>query len=382
MSGALAVGRGVAFFARRGTMRAAGRAQVLVSCATPPPKAPAAQQPSNHHQRRALVIANGKKKGFAEMLGDLTAPKDVGDFQGRPRLVKGKVTAKQHVPPHIKKPPYADSGILPDMSEAIQVHDAEQIEKMRRAGRLAAEVLDFAESIAKPGVTTDFIDQKVHAMIIENGAYPSPLNYGGFPKSVCTSLNECICHGIPDDTILMDGDIINIDVTVYLDGHHGDTSRTVFVGNVSDEVRALVRATDESLKAAIDVCKPGTPVRKIGATIHQIAEERGYGVVEKFVGHGVGREFHSGPTVRHHRNNDSGCLVLGQTFTIEPMLTIGKTKDETWRDGWTAVTADGKWTAQCEHTLLVVEDGVEILTASPKGLWGPLKALNREEKKV
>ena len=163
----------------------------------------------------------------------------------------------------------------------------------------------------------------------------------------------------------MDGDIVNIDVTVFLDGHHGDTSRTVLVGNVSEEVKALCKATDESLKAAIDICKPGTPIRKIGATIHALADERGFGVVEKFVGHGVGREFHSGPTVRHHRNNDSGELVLGQTFTIEPMLTIGKTNDVMWRDGWTACTKGGKWTAQCEHTLLVTDTGCEIMTLSP-----------------
>jgi methionyl aminopeptidase len=209
-------------------------------------------------------------------------------------------------------------------------------------------------------------------MTIENGAYPSPLNYGGFPKSVCTSLNECICHGIPDSTELQDGDIINIDVTVYLNGYHGDTSRTVRVGKTSAEVDALIDATDKCLMAAISVVEPGAPVRKIGAVIHALADELGYGVVEKFVGHGVGREFHSGPTVRHHRNNDAGTLRVGQTFTIEPMLTIGKTADAMWKDGWTAVTKDGKWTAQCEHTLLVTETGVEILTASPKGLWGPL----------
>ena len=328
--------------------------------------------------RRSFLVVTAKKKGFAaELLGALDAalPGEPELFQGRARLTKGKVSAKRHVPPEIPRPPYAESGFLPDMSERPQIHDAEGIERMRASGLLAAQVLDYAESLVKPGVTTDFIDRKVHEMTIDNGAYPSPLNYGGFPKSVCTSLNECICHGIPDDTVLLDGDIINIDVTVFLDGHHGDTSRTVLVGDVSDEVRALVKATDDSLKAAIDVCGPGVPIRKIGATIHALADERGYGVVEKFVGHGVGREFHSGPTVRHHRNNDAGSLVLGQTFTIEPMLTIGKTNDKMWRDGWTAVTADGKWTAQCEHTLLVVEGGVEILTASPKGLWGPLEAV-------
>ncbi len=185
MSGALAVGRSVVLFATRGVCRARG---VVASRATNSSSIgqPAAPGASPTPTRRSLTIARGKKKGFAEMLGDLAAPKDTGDFQGRPRLTKGKVTAKQHVPPHIAKPPYADSGFLPDMNENPQIHDAEQIEMMKKAGRLAAEVLDFAESIAKPGVTTDYIDQKVHKMIIDAGAYPSPLNYGGFPKSVCT----------------------------------------------------------------------------------------------------------------------------------------------------------------------------------------------------
>ena len=312
---------------------------------------------------RGFLTVDAKKKGFAELLSDIV-PKDE-DYNGRPRLEKGKVSAKQHVPNSIAKPPYADSGHLPNMNEEPQIHDAEGEEKMRAAGLLAAQVLDYAEQIIKPGITTDFIDQKVHKMIVDAGAYPSPLNYGGFPKSVCTSLNECICHGIPDTTELREGDIINVDVTVFLNGYHGDTSRTSRVGEVTDEVARLVDVTERSLAEAIKICKPGTPVRKIGATIHAIADEAGFGVVEKFVGHGVGKEFHSGPTVRHHRNNDPGVLVKGQTFTIEPMLTIGRTHDKMWRDGWTAVTADGKWTAQCEHTLLITDDGVEILTASP-----------------
>ena len=366
--------RGVASgpLARASVARASGQRSALSGGRLALPAAMARRPRDAPPGRPRTFVVTAGKKGFAELLGNLAAPKDEGDFQGRPRLTKGKVSAKQHVPPGIPKPPYADSGFLPDMSERPQVHDAEGIEKMRAAGLLAAQVLDFAESIVKPGITTDYIDRRVHKMIVDAGAYPSPLNYGGFPKSVCTSLNECICHGIPDTTELMEGDIINIDVTVYLDGHHGDTSRTVCVGKVTDEARALVDATDACLKAAIDACGPGVPVRKIGATIHALADERGYGVVEKFVGHGVGREFHSGPTVRHHRNNDPGTLVVGQTFTIEPMLTIGRTDDRMWKDGWTAVTADGKWTAQCEHTLLITEDGVEILTASPKGLWGPL----------
>ena len=370
----IAATRGVASgpLARASAARASGQRSALLGGHLALPAALARRPRDAPPGRPRTFVVTAGKKGFAELLGNLAAPKDEGDFQGRPRLTKGKVSAKQHVPPGIPKPPYADSGFLPDLSERPQVHDAEGIEKMRAAGLLAAQVLDFAESIVKPGITTDYIDRQVHKMIVDAGAYPSPLNYGGFPKSVCTSLNECICHGIPDTTELMEGDIINIDVTVYLNGYHGDTSRTVCVGKVTDEVKALVDATDACLKAAIDICGPGVPVRKIGATIHAMADELGYGVVEKFVGHGVGQEFHSGPTVRHHRNNDPGKLVVGQTFTIEPMLTIGRTDDRMWKDGWTSVTADGKWTAQCEHTLLITEDGVEILTASPKGLWGPL----------
>jgi methionyl aminopeptidase len=233
---------------------------------------------------------------------------------------------------------------------------------MRAAGKLAAEVLNYAGTLVRPGVTTDEIDVAVHAMIVAAGAYPSPLNYGGFPKSVCTSLNECICHGIPDSTVLQDGDIINIDVTVFLDGHHGDTSRTFLVGAVDAGAAALVEATTAALAAAIAVCKPGVPFKQIGATIHALADQGGYGVVPAFVGHGVGRMFHSGPTIVHCRNNEPGVMAVGQTFTIEPMLTLGSPKERFWPDEWTAVTADGSWSAQCEHTLLIVPGGVEVLT--------------------
>ena len=231
--------RGVASgpLARASVARASGQRSALSGGRLALPAAMARRPRDAPPGRPRTFVVTAGKKGFAELLGNLAAPKDEGDFQGRPRLTKGKVSAKQHVPPGIPKPPYADSGFLPDMSERPQVHDAEGIEKMRAAGLLAAQVLDFAESIVKPGITTDYIDRQVHKMIVDAGAYPSPLNYGGFPKSVCTSLNECICHGIPDTTELMEGDIINIDVTVYLDGHHGDTSRTVCVGKVTDEAR-------------------------------------------------------------------------------------------------------------------------------------------------
>ena len=321
-------------------------------------------------RRASSTKIEAKKKGFAEFL-NVAIDRERNEkswYNGRAPLKPGKYAPQVKVPAGILKPPYADDGHLPDYDDrVVQIQtEPEDVEGMRAAGRLAAEVLDMAEKMIVPGVTTtNDIDVAVHKMTIENGAYPSPLNYGGFPKSVCTSLNECICHGIPDDTVILDGDIINIDVTVYLNGYHGDTSRTIMVGTVTDEVRRLVETTERALDAAIAICKPGVAVRKIGATIHGIADEGKFGVVDKFVGHGVGKQFHSGPTVRHHRNNDPGTLKVGQTFTIEPMLTIGTTRDKMWKDGWTSVTADGKWTAQCEHTLMVTETGVEILTKSP-----------------
>mmetsp|Transcript_14020 Transcript_14020/g.48281 ORF Transcript_14020/g.48281 Transcript_14020/m.48281 type:complete len:350 (+) Transcript_14020:155-1204(+) len=299
----------------------------------------------------------GKKKG-AGMSG--TAGKGVV----RAPLTKGVVSPKRHVPEEIVRPPYAASGINPPFTDDLAVHDAAGVAKMRASCGLAARVLDMVAGIIEPGITTDYIDQKVHDMIVGAGAYPSPLNYGFFPKSVCTSLNECICHGIPDDTVLEDGDIINVDVTAYLDGYHGDTSRTFLVGNVSQQHVDLVSVTRESLELAIAVCGPGVPVNKIGHTIHAHADKHKLGVVREFVGHGVGQKFHCGPTVVHCRNRERGKMVENQTFTIEPMLTIGTTRGQMWRDEWTVTTADKKWTAQFEHTILITADGAEILTAS------------------
>ena len=242
------------------------------------------------------------------------------------------------------------------------------IVKMRAAGQLAARILDEAATLIVPGVTTDAIDALVHEATVAAGAYPSPLNYGKFPKSVCTSLNEVICHGIPDTTVLMEGDIINVDVTVYLDGYHGDTSRTFLVGAVDPEAAQLVEVTRQALEAGIAVCKPGAPFRAIGAAIHALADQHGFGVCSGFCGHGVGRAFHSGPTILHCRNSERGVMVAGQTFTIEPMLTLTKqgVNARMWGDGWTAVTVDGSWSAQFEHTLLITPTGVEVLTRSPK----------------
>ncbi|CAM6101320.1 unnamed protein product [Calypogeia fissa] len=313
---------------------------------------------------RLLIIAR-KKSGFAELFlnrRNEQQNKQSEAANGRPRLQRGRVSPRLPVPANIPKPPYVNSLQAPSFVEDIQVQDEEGIAGMKAAAKLAARVLNYAGTLVQPGITTDEIDKAVHQMIIENGAYPSPLGYGGFPKSVCTSVNECICHGIPDSRALLDGDIINIDVTVYLNGYHGDTSRTFYCGNVDDEAKQLVEVTGEALEKAISICGPGVEIKKIGKVINDIADKYNYGVVRHFVGHGVGKIFHSGPSVLHFRNNEPGRMVVNQTFTIEPMLTIGSIKDRMWSDNWTVVTEDGSLSAQFEHTLLITETGVEVLT--------------------
>ncbi|XP_021723880.1 methionine aminopeptidase 1B, chloroplastic-like [Chenopodium quinoa] len=280
----------------------------------------------------------------------------------RSPLRRGKVSPRLPVPDHIQKPPYVGSNKLPELSNEYQIHDSEGISHMRAAGELAARVLDYAGTLVRPSVTTDEIDKAVHQMIIDAGAYPSPLGYGGFPKSVCTSVNECMCHGIPDSRQLQDGDIINIDVTVYLNGYHGDTSKTYLCGNVNDAMKRLVKVTQECLEKGIAVCKDGASFRKIGKVISEHAEKHNYGVVDRFVGHGVGTVFHSEPIIYHHRNNHRGEMVEGQTFTIEPILTMGSIDCITWGDNWTAVTDDGRPAAQFEHSILITKTGAEILT--------------------
>ncbi|CAL9122975.1 unnamed protein product [Musa acuminata var. zebrina] len=280
----------------------------------------------------------------------------------RKLLQPGKVSPRLHVPDHILKPPYVNSHHTPGIASGPEIHDEMGKESMRASGRLAAQVLEYAGTLVQPGITTDEIDKAVHQMIVDNGAYPSPLGYGGFPKSVCTSINECICHGIPDSRALEDGDIINIDVTVYLNGYHGDTSATFFCGDVDEDAKKLVQVTRECLQKAILRCAPGVEFKQIGKTIHDHADKFRFGVVRQFVGHGVGRVFHADPVILHFRNNERGCMILGQTFTIEPMLTMGSTRSVIWDDNWTAVTEDGSLSAQFEHTILITENGAEILT--------------------
>ncbi|KAK3122964.1 hypothetical protein QOZ80_8AG0621180 [Eleusine coracana subsp. coracana] len=281
--------------------------------------------------------------------------------KGREPLRRGTISPRLMVPDHIPRPPYVGTESLPEVCPDRQMHDSESIGHMRAACELAARVLRYAGTLVKPSVTTDEIDRAVHQMTIDAGAYPSPLGYGGFPKSVCTSVNECNCHGIPDSRALQDGDIINIDVTVYLNGYHGDTSRTYLVGDVDKSAKQLVDVTEECMMSGISACKHGASFKEIGQRISEVAGKYGYSI-DPFVGHGVGRIFHSEPIIWHTYDYEPGFMVAGQTFTIEPTLSMGSTQCELWDDGWTAVAVDGSLSAQFEHTVLITADGAEILT--------------------
>jgi len=236
---------------------------------------------------------------------------------------------------------------------------------MKASGRLAAQVLDMIEPHLKPGISTLEINDLCHDFIIAHEAIPAPLNYRGFPKSVCTSINEVVCHGIPErKQVLKDGDIINVDITTIVHGYHGDTSRTFLVGNVKDHARKLVKVTKECLDLGIAEVAVGKRIGNIGAAIQAHAEKNGYGVVREFVGHGIGKNFHEDPQIFHYGERDKGTRIQeGMVFTIEPMINEGHWKTKVKRDGWTAVTVDGKLSAQFEHTIAVRQDGsVEILT--------------------
>ena len=239
---------------------------------------------------------------------------------------------------------------------------------MRETCLLAAKTLKFIEPHIKPGVSTEELNQLCHDFITQNGAYPSPLNYHGFPKSICTSRNEVICHGIPSaDDILKDGDIVNVDVTTYLNKFHGDTNRTFYVGKVSPEVRKLVEVTHQCMMAGIEIVRPGAHIGDIGAVIEEIAHSYGYSVVEEYCGHGIGREFHEEPQVVHVGIKGTGAKIKeGITFTIEPMINLGSKHCVLLEDNWTVITKDRKWSAQFEHTILVTKDGHEILTQLPE----------------
>jgi len=244
-----------------------------------------------------------------------------------------------------------------------EVKDEETIARMRIAGHLAAQARDEVGRNIRPGITTDALDAIAHEFICDHGAYPSTLEYRGFPKSICTSINEVICHGIPDSTVLQDGDICNIDVTVFIGGVHGDTNATFPVGEVSQEAALLIERTREATSRAIKAVAPGRPINVIGRVIESYAKRFDYAVIRDFTGHGIGTSFHSGLVIPHYDDPHADMLIVpGMTFTIEPMLALGTYDYEIWDDGWTVVTADRKLTAQFEHTLLVTNDGAEVLT--------------------
>jgi methionyl aminopeptidase len=276
-------------------------------------------------------------------------------------LHPGHLSPARQVPAHIVRPEYVGKP-APTLGEK-DVKDAETIAAMRIAGRLAAQALEEVGRNVAPGVTTDFLDKVGHEFLCDHGAYPSPLGYRGYPKSLCTSLNEVICHGIPDDTVVQDGDIVNIDITAYTGGVHGDTNATFLAGDVAEESRLLVERTKESMARGIKAVAPGRPLNTVGLVIEKYASRFGYGVVRDFTGHGIGKTFHSGLVVPHYDDpRNTVVMEPGMTFTIEPMLTLGTINYDVWRDGWTAVTKDRRRTAQFEHTILVTEDGHEILT--------------------
>jgi methionyl aminopeptidase len=283
------------------------------------------------------------------------------------RIRPGRLSPMRIVPPEIPRPPYADGPVVRWAEPRVKSPDV--IARMRRACRAAAEILAEAGAAVAPGVTTDELDALVHDITIARGGYPSPLNYGSenpYPKSVCTSVNEVICHGIPDDRPLVEGDIVNLDVTIYLDGVHGDCNATFSVGEVDEVSQRLIAVTRECLERAILQVGPDRPFNLIGKAIEEHAHANKFGVVRDFVGHGIGEQFHTDLQIPHYYEPRlTTVMETGMTFTIEPMITAGGWQARMWDDGWTAVTADGSRTAQFEHTVLVTDDGVEVLTREP-----------------
>jgi methionyl aminopeptidase len=285
-----------------------------------------------------------------------------------PPIRQGLVSPGRPVPVHIVRPPYIRNGGDPGRSTMSPIRTPAEIEAMRHANRAAADILMHVGPFVQPGVTTDRLDTIVHDKTIELGGYPSPLGYRGFPKSVCTSINEVICHGIPDSRPLINGDIVNVDVTIYIGGVHGDTSMTFVVGETDESSRMLVRETKVSLDKAIEAIKPGLPINVIGLAIETHARKFNLGVVREFIGHGVGPEFHGSLQIPHYFDPRARTIMQpGMTFTVEPMLTLGHPDLGVWDDDWTAVTLDGRRSAQFEHTILATEVGCEVLTVASDG---------------
>jgi len=278
-------------------------------------------------------------------------------------VAPGTLSARRAVPSSIVRPEYVDRP-APAKYTGEEVKDAETIDKMRVAGRIAAQAMEAAAEAIAPGVRTDELDRIAHEFMLDHHAYPSTLGYRHFPKSVCTSINEVICHGIPDDRPLEDGDIVNIDITAFIGGVHGDTNATYLCGNVDEESRLLVERTHEAMMRGIKAAVAGREINIIGRVIQSYARRFGYGVVRDFTGHGIGTAFHSGLVIPHYDAAPQYDTVIepGMTFTIEPMLNLGTPEWDMWDDGWTVVTKDRRRSAQFEHTILITDTGAEILT--------------------
>ena len=283
--------------------------------------------------------------------------------RSRAPLEPGAVSPRRAVPASIARPEYVDRP-APRPFTGSEIKTPETIERIRVAARLASQALEVAGAAVAPGVTTDEIDRVGHEFLCDHGAYPSTLGYRSYPKSLCTSVNEVICHGIPDSTVLVEGDIVNIDITAYIDGVHGDNNATFAVGEISEDDTLLVERTREAMMRGIKAVRPGREVNVIGRVIEKYAARFGYGVVRDFTGHGVGESFHSGLIIPHYDSAPAYADIIepGMVFTIEPMLTLGTHEWVQWEDGWTVLTKDGSRTAQFEHTVLVTETGTEILT--------------------
>jgi methionyl aminopeptidase len=288
----------------------------------------------------------------------------------RPARRRGEVSPPRPVPDGIARPPYLVSG-APPAGGGLQILAGDDLERMRHACQVAAEVLLETGAAVAPGVTTDELDAVAHQAYLARGAYPSTLGYRGYPKSICTSVNEVVCHGIPDDQPLREGDVVNVDVTAYVEGMHGDTSATFVVGDpvgLDEPTAGLVAATRDATLAGIAAVAPGRSHREIGRVIEPLAEGRGLGVVRDYGGHGIGSVFHAAPHISHVEEAVGGvALVPGMTFTVEPMLTAGTHRHVRWPDGWTEVTEDLLPSAQFEHTVTVTDDGVEVLTVTAGG---------------
>ena len=294
---------------------------------------------------------------------DAVEARKKGSDTHRRGIRPGTVSPMRSVPPHIPRPDYAETGRPSRSPDGPEVKSPDVIARMRRACKAAAQVLELTGAAVRPGITTDELDAIAHEAYIKLGGYPSTLNYHGYPKSLCTSVNEVICHGIPDSRALEEGDIVNLDITIFLEGVHGDCSATFFVGKVDPDSERLVKVTRECLELGIAAVKPGRPISDIGRAIEAHATRNGMSVVRAYCGHGIGERFHSPLQIPHYYEADAKTIIQpGMTFTVEPMINLGHWQHRSWDDGWTAVTADGSRSAQFEHTLLVNDQGAEILT--------------------